>query len=468
MVPPHARLESLEGGDLSAAIVERREDQWLERKGPRVTPRALAETLVAMANAEGGTIVIGVQDRNVVGVDAVDQNDWRQASVNYTEPPVRHRYVVREVPGPAGSVQVALLVVDISNELHRMTSGEVFLRIGDENRSLSPLQIQELEYDKGQSSFDGRPVGGTTFDDLDPGLVTDYYRAIAASGPPGDVLEARGMVVRREGKRVPTTAGVLLFHRTPQQYFPEAWIRVLAYRGRTREVGSRANATEDERFEGNLAAQVDGSRAFLRRLIPATIRLEGSGRFERAPVIPESVWGEALVNAAIHRSYSMGGDHIRIEVFDDRVEVESPGRLPGLVRLETIRSTRFARNPRIARVMADFGYGRELGEGVDRMFQDMERAGLPDPVFVQRPASLLVNLVANPEQARELRMLPARLERLVEAMRSNGRLTTADAMRLSGQSRPTVLRHLALLVERGLIEHVGPARDPQGYWRLRR
>ncbi len=89
------------------------------------------------------------------------------------------------------------------------------------------------------------------------------------------------------------------------------------------------------------------------------------------------------MNAVTHRSFSLGGDHVRVELFDDRLEVESPGRLPGLVRLENIRSTRFARNPRIARALSDLGYGRELGEGVNRMFEEMNRVGLPDPVYHQ-------------------------------------------------------------------------------------
>ena len=81
-------------------------------------------------------------------------------------------------------------------------------------------------------------------------------------------------------------------------------------------------------------------------------------QFHRATVIPERVWLEAIVNAVVHRSYSIGGDHIRVSLFTDRLEVESPGRLPGLVRIETIRSTRFARNPRVARTVLEFGFGR--------------------------------------------------------------------------------------------------------------
>ena len=81
------------------------------------------------------------------------------------------------------------------------------------------------------------------------------------------------------------------------------------------------------------------------------MRLGTRGRFTRSTIIPEFAWLEAIVNAVTHRSYSIGGDHIRVEIFDDRIEIGSPGRLPGLVRIDNLRSTRFARNPRIARAL---------------------------------------------------------------------------------------------------------------------
>jgi ATP-dependent DNA helicase RecG len=170
-----------------------------------------------------------------------------------------------------------------------------------------------------------------------------------------------------------------------------------------------------------------------------------------------------------HRSYSIGGDHVRVELFDDRLEVESPGRLPGLVRLENIRSTRFARNPRIARALSDLGYGRELGEGVNRMFEEMSRVGLPDPVYQQGPASVRVVLLADPIVARILDHLPPGSERFAEHLSRVGRITTTDAVALLAASRPTVLRHLHDLESRDLIEHVGTSpKDPRGFWRLAR
>ena len=112
--------------------------------------------------------------------------------------------------------------------------------------------------------------------------------------------------------------------------------------------------------------------------------LGADGRFEWLPIIPEEVWIEALVNAVIHRAYSNFGDHIRISIFDDRMEVSSPGRFPGVSPPEDLTNVRrFARNPRIARVMSDLAYGQELGEGLRRMVSVMESRGLRRPTIRQ-------------------------------------------------------------------------------------
>jgi ATP-dependent DNA helicase RecG len=197
------------------------------------------------------------------------------------------------------------------------------------------------------------------------------------------------------------------------------------------------------------------------------MRLGSRGRFVRSTVLPEFAWLEAIVNGVTHRSYSIGGDHIRVEVFDDRLEVVSPGRLPGLVRLDNLRTTRFARNPRIARALSDLSYGRELGEGVNRMFEEMNRAGLPDPVYHQLSASVRVVLLADTVVARLLEYLPAGSERFAEHLNRARRISTTEALDLMGLSRPTVLRYLHELAERGLLEHTGTSlKDPRGMWRL--
>ncbi len=449
----------------------RPEDQWFDRTSARTTARHLADLMAGFANAEGGLIVIGIHGGQVEGIAGAGRlaNDWRQAAIDLTEPPVRHRFESVPCTNASGQAdEVLVCEIESSETVHTNSRGETFLRVGDENRRLGVVAAQELRFDKGQSIFDGTAADGATPKDLDPDLVDRYLRRIHAADR-DRALAARGLLVPRRGRLAPSVAGLLVLGREPQRTLTQASVRLLRFAGASRETGARSNVLRDRRLEGPLPRQVDAARRLLRRWLPSAIRLGPAGRFAPSPLIPQFAWLEAIVNAVVHRSYSLGGDHVRVELFEDRLTVESPGRLPGLVRLENIRSTRFARNPRIARAMNDLGYGRELGEGVDRMFQEMELAGLPDPVFTQGPASVLVTLLADPLAGRVLRSLPVGSERFVEFLMRTGRVTTSQAVDLFGVSRPTALGYLHQLEGLHLLEHVGSsAKDPRGFWRLRR
>lgn len=178
--------------------------------------------------------------------------------------------------------------------------------------------------------------------------------------------------------------------------------------------------------------------------------------------MPEDAWLEGIVNAAVHRSYSMAGDHIRVEIFDDRIEISSPGRFPGLVDLsDPLRAMRFARNPRIARVCADFS----LGQGIRRMFEEMRHAGLTDPVqadFGQRRAAAL-GRARRPEAGGAIARARSRNR---QSPSRGGRMSTGDPMSALGVSRPVVQRELNVLRDAGIVEWVGKSRrDPRAYWR---
>lgn len=452
-------------------LVSQKEDQWLERISARTQARTLGDLLVGFANAEGGVLAAGIHDGVVEGVGSSDRiNDWRQAAMDFTRPPVRHSFELLPCTNSRGeSDEIAVIEVDVSERVHTTAKGETFLRVGDENRKLGPVEAQELRYDKGESAYDGSAIDGAGLDALDDELVEKFVQSVKASTGRDMALKARGLATEKDGRLLLTVAGLMVLGREPQVHLPEAFMRVLRYRGSSRETGARANVIEDRRIEGPIPNQIEAARGKILEALPKAIRLGERGRFADSTLIPEFVWLEAIVNAATHRSYSIGGDHVRIELFDDRLEVESPGRLPGLVRLDNIRSSRFARNPRIARAMSDLGYGRELGEGVDRMYEEMNRAGLPDPVYAERPGSVQVTLLADPLAGRILDRLPSGSERFVEFLSRGDRVTTTQAVDLLGMSRPTVLKYLHDLRKRGLIEHVGTSlKDPRGYWRLRR
>jgi ATP-dependent DNA helicase RecG len=463
------QLRFLPSEDLIELLLARTEGQWFDRKSASTSARKVGNVMAGFANAEGGLIAIGLHSGQVEGVNdvAARVNDWRQAALDFTRPPVRHTFEeIACINSRGQDDRIVLIEVESSERVHLTATGDSYLRVGDETRRLGPLEAQELRYDKGDSTFDGSPVEASVAD-IDEGLLDRYMRSVGARSSSEEVLTARGLAAERTAGPQLTVAGALVLTTNPQRVLPEGFVRVLRYQGSSRETGARANILADEVLAGPIPVQIEAAADLLRQLLPDAIRLERRGRFESQTLIPEFAWLEAIVNAVTHRSYSIGGDHVRIELFDDRLEVESPGRLPGLVRLETIRSTRFARNPRLARALSDLGYARELGEGVNRMFEEMSRVGLPDPVYSQGPASVRVILLADALAGRILDHLPTGSERFVEHLSRAGRVTTTEAVQLMRLSRPTVLRHLHELADQGLIAHTGTSlKDPRGDWRL--
>jgi len=453
--------------DVGEKLLVLREDQWLERKSSRVAPRDLGNALIGFANADGGIVVVGLHDGTVEGVgeSSPRRNAQMQANIDFCNPPVRaHHRLIPCIDGRGETNHLLAIEVESSDVVHANQRDEVFLRIGDENRRLGFAQRQELLYDKGQASYEVRPQEGAGFDQLDDALLAEYVSAVDAPDAMR-LLRARGLATESEL----TVAGCLLFAGAPQALFPEAFVRVLRYRGQERGTGARQQLIEDVRIDGSIPRQLLAAQEQVMRLQPIRRALRPSGRFGDVPLVPEDAWLEGIVNAVVHRSYSMVGDHIRVSIFDDRIEVSSPGRFPGLVDLsDPLETTRFARNPRIARVCSDLNFGQELGEGIRRIFEEMRHAGLNDPVYRQTSGSVELTLLAEPVDRRLEAGLPEGARAITAALRSAGRLSTGEVKDVLGVSRPVAQRELGALREAGIVEWVGKSpKDPRAYWQLR-
>ncbi len=455
-------LTPLERGRLLLSVAE---DQWFDRKSGRVSPRDLANTFIALANAEGGLVAIGLHDGALSEIPSTgSENSLRQAAVDHTLPTIRVRFDAVDVEVEDQIGRVLLAQVLPSDLLHTNVRDEVFLRVGDENRRLTFEQRRELEFDKGQSNFELTPTRWLEWGDLDAELLEELADRLGARDS-SRLLLARGLE-RRAGEL--TVGAALLFSEHPEAELPAAHVRVLRYRGRERRTGRRQQIVEDIRVEGPLSRQIEQAREHIARLSPVRRALDQRGRFTDASAIPADAWLEGVVNAVTHRSYSIMGDHTRVEIFDDRIEITSPGRFPGVVDLGAPEHvTRFARNPRIARVLSDLGYGQELGEGIRRMFDEMRLAGLPEPEYRQTAGSVTLTLPADPVDRDLEARLSGEARRLVRSLRDAGNLSTGELVRMDGRSRPSVLRDLEELRDAGVIEWVGTSRkDPRAYWRL--
>lgn len=456
--------------DVTGSLAALPEDQWFDRKSIRINPRDLCRHLIAFGNAEGGVIVIGIQDRKVHGIDRHpgQVNALRQTPLDCTHPPVRAQF--EELPCVAEDGRADhLLVIRIlpGERVHEAADGHCYLRVGEESRRLTFEQRRELEYDRGQSQYDAQAAAGVTIDHLDAEAVRRFGQVIGLDHDLRRTLLARSLLTL-EGQV--TNAAYLLFADAPQVLFPQAHVRVMRFLTTGRGTGSRQELEEgaDLRIEGPIPSVIARAQEEIERLLPTRRALGPSGRFEAMPVVPRDAWLEGLVNAVIHRSYSLGGDHIRFEIYLDRVEIESPGRFPGLVDpANPLSIGRFARNPRIARVCADLRFGQELGEGIRRIFEEMRRTGLVDPVYRQTSGSVRLILSSAPRlDPRIAALLPAGSQELLNLLRDAGSpIGTGEIAESLGVSRPVVLRRLRALEYAGLVRWLGKSRnDPRAAW----
>jgi len=152
------------------------------------------------------------------------------------------------------------------------------------------------------------------------------------------------------------------------------------------------NVIKDQKFKGRILDQVQNMLAFVKTQIREYTKLGEGAVFQTIPEYPEFCWTELIVNAVAHRDYSIKGTDIQIKMYDDHFDVESPGLLPGIVRVNNIREFHFSRNPKIVELLTEYDLVKEYGEGVDRIFRDMEEAGLPEPVYRQSDFMLYATL----------------------------------------------------------------------------
>jgi len=244
---------------------------------------------------------------------------------------------------------------------------------------------------------------------------------------------------------------------------------VLRYEGSQRGAGARLRLLRDRSLEGTIPRQIEAARKLVGQWLRKRTALRADGRFGEVTIIPRDVWLEAIVNAVVHRAYNLGGDHIRVEIFDDRMEVHSPGRFPGVTDVnDPVEIPHFARNHRIARVCRELGYGRELGEGLRRMVADMAQVDLAPPMIRQHAAGATVIMSADLLDGRVAQEFTMEVLALVRNIRELGQARTGELTQSSGRSRPWVIKQLEALERAHVVERTGrSSNDPQSTWQVR-
>ncbi len=420
----------------------------------------LAELLAGLANARGGALVVsGGRGQHLASLrDPAATSERILAAALSCTPPL-----IIPLPTPVNVQGMQVLVVEVPAGLPYVyaVNGRYLRREGVVNQPLSPAALQRLFSERADLGWERQTPPGATLAELDSDLIAAYARRV---GPPiGDdplaLLTRRGCLI--DG--VPTNAGLLLFGRDIEARFPQAEITLVRYRGR-----EPADSFEREDIRAPLPEAIRRAERWLNEHMRKGSRMVGLEREDWTQFPPGAV-REALVNAVAHRDYAARGEGIRITLFSDRLEIYSPGRLPGHVTLENIRAERFSRNPAIVQVLADLGLVERLGYGIDRMLRQLAAAGLPSATFRETAAGFLVTLPGLPEAEavpggidttawRRMGLNERQIAALLFVVEQQ-RITNRDLQEMHPDvSAETIRRDLADLVNRGLLLKVGDKR----------
>lgn len=367
-------------------IIYNGENSGVEFKRDVIQNHDLARELVAFANFQGGTVLLGVDDDgSVFGTTRADLEEWVMSTCRDKIRPEIIPYFqwIRDVePGK----HVAVVQVETGWAVHSLWHNHrhsYFIRVGSQSREPSPEELERLFQQRGRFRVETRPVSGSSMADLDLRRLAQYFQQIRAQNAPPledgqawqTLLLNTEILCEHQALFPCTVAGLLLFGRNPNRFIPQAGLDAVAYPG----VDKVHNAVERQAIRGSLvgllsparneivdAGLVEQAIAFMRRNIRVNAELVGGRRIERSDY-PEVVLREGVVNALVHRDYLLSATTIEISIYSDRLEIVSPGRLPNGITPERMRAgCRAARNQLITDVMRDYGYLEHMGMGIPR------------------------------------------------------------------------------------------------------
>ncbi|MGC4234924.1 MAG: ATP-binding protein [Niabella sp.] len=373
------------------------ENQYFERKGlgeKDIKPTKIAEELIGMLNADGGTLAFGVaNDGSIEDLNTLQDklNAYRSLAFDFIKPPCNIQLEEIDVDGKL--IFLFHVEQDLERVFYRKDNENVYLRVQDTNRLLDRDRIKKLEYDKSIRRFEEETEKNFDIEDLDQKLLEEYRQKLNYRESVYDLLVKRHLAQKADGAYRFKNAAILLFAQDPEKYIPSASVRYIRYEGTEALTGTSHNVVKDERFENNIPRLIEEIKTFLKTSFKDYYFLDmETGRFNKVPEYPEEAWLEGIVNALCHRSYNVQGNAIYIKHFDDRIEISNSGPLPAQVTINNIKSERFARNPRVARVLEDMGYVRQLNEGVSRIYESMEKSMLSMPEYMEHNGNVYLTL----------------------------------------------------------------------------
>ncbi|CAI0765074.1 ATP-binding protein [Serratia quinivorans] len=376
-------------------LLELTEDHFNDFKSKRIAPAKLQETFVAFANSDGGDLYIGIEDakhgiERVIGfTEPEEANEIISVLLEETNPAVENvsiEYLKTKENGLVLHVNIPK-----SPKVHYTSNGDCHIRINARKLKIKGERITQLGYSKGAEPFEKKPLENVDSSDiLGAKYIHEYLERISSNQDAEKFLKKQRLLTKKDDKFYPNVGCVLLFDEEPQASM-ETRCAIKVYRLRTVEEEYKREQLDE------MPVTINGT---LEELIKRTIEkvkeyVDGATFNDGGNLVrmeyPSEALKEILVNAVIHRDYSLNDD-VHVKVYDNRIEVTSPGKLPGYMTIENIYDERFSRNPNIVRMLHNLPnpVNHDIGEGLDTAKNELRKAGLIEPSFHEKDSSFVV------------------------------------------------------------------------------
>ena len=451
------------------------------------TPKRICESLSAFANRPGGGVVVfGLDERRdfqVVGVGDFQRLQEEVTSVASDQmiPALRPQFTVDEIDGETVAAMEINEVPAVQKPCFYKNVGlpkGAYIRVGNTNRPMTEYEIFGYQSGREQPRNDEEVAVEASLDDLNQEALNHYLNQIRKARPRAEFLQGtnedillRLHVARPDGSILrPTLAGLLMFGKYPQEFFPQLMIAFVQYFGTTEseKTPQGARFVDNRTFEGAIPEMVEQAETYVLAAMRKSTLIEGLFRRD-IPEYPQEVVREAVCNAVAHRDYSsyVKRSYIQIRMFADRLEIQSPGGLFGNVTVENIEEEHSTRNARLMRMMEDMHLVENRGSGIKAMLHAMRDANLEPPRFDDRRSSFKVvfmnHTLINPEAVAWLNQfrgihLDDRQRLALVYLRHHDGITNSEYRRLTHIDALVAGQELRGLVQTGLVEQKGAGR----------
>lgn len=434
------------------------ESSQLEWKETLPQKQPIYRTVVGFCNQNGGKIILGVQDDGIIIglpqktveelLEYLERDIYQACS-----PPIVPRVFARRIEDKS------IVIIEVSSGMNKpyfitaegLQQG-TYVRVGAHTVRANEAMIEELRWQSRGIHFESMLQHQAGRKELSDKKINEFLslrntqKKIKLSEA---ILKAYQLIKEEHKKTYVTNAGLLLFGKRPQHFLSEAMIICTHFRGVS---GRDVVATID--CEGTLFEQFETAFTFILSRLSRSFVIKKAKREEKLE-IPEEAIREGLLNAIVHRNYHQTSP-TRVSIYDDRVEILSPGTFPGPLDATTLKAgLTFLRNPLICRIFREAHYVEKMGTGLLTIFNSYEERGLQEPEILEVNSFVKCLL---PRKTKQIPLHSEDAKKMEEVIKKRGEVTLDELVQVFSLSRPTVWRRVQELLNKDIIERIGQTR----------